>query len=228
MSKRFSSKVECYDCHQYVYNLKEHRNVCVNTKKKNKNKNKRLKKGSIIENTRDFYFLLDVSGSMAGYRLSSSKSVLKDIETSMSETDRIAVVTFDNSAYFKLKPRPVGQIRRQKELEPLLSRIYAQGLTAIWDAIYLSISQIRDKQRDTLIIVLTDGDDNSSSHTYEECILLLDEYINVTLNIIHIENTFNSQYDIMARDHGRGDYILIEDTEIITTIKTTFKKYYIN
>lgn len=227
-AKQYSSKVKCYDCQKSVFDLKNHRAECPNSRKNKSSlgvSSVKQKKARIIGGTTDIYFLLDVSGSMTGIRLESAKNTLRTIEQDMSGKDRIAVVTFDSEAFFKLKPRPVEQIRRQQELQPLLDRIFARGSTAIWDAIYLAISQLKDKSRKTVMIVLTDGDDNTSKHTYQECLELLDEYTNVSLSIIHVDNHVNNQYEAMVQ-RGRGDYILIKETTIETTIITTFKKYY--
>ncbi len=223
------SIVECYDCHLHVYDLKAHRaNECKKSRKAKSDINARVNKKTRTPSKADgidFYMLLDVSGSMVGGRLDAAKNTLREISTdTMSDSDRIAVVTFDSKAFFKLKPRPVGQIRRQQEMEPLLDRIFAQGQTALWDAIYMAMSQIRDKTKKTVMIVLTDGEDNSSTHTYQECLDLVQEWTNVSLSIIHINGVDNAQYSAMAQ-HGRGDYAIINEIEIVTTVKSTLVKY---
>lgn len=98
-----------------------------------------------INDYTDHYFLLDVSGSMTGFRLANSKETFSAIFEKLDDKDRLAIITFDTKAFFKLKPRPVGQIKRQKELPSILDRIFAQGMTAIYDAIKLAVEQIRDK-----------------------------------------------------------------------------------
>lgn len=231
MSRKFNRKIECYDCHQYVWNLREHRDSCKFSrqaksavKKSNGHRGeKRKRKAQIVQGTKDVYFLLDVSGSMSGTRLDQAKVGLSEIEKDMAENDRIAVVTFDTKAFFKLKPRPIEQIRRQQEMEPLLKRIFANGMTAIWDAIYMAVSQVRDKTRKTIMVVLTDGEDNSSSHTYQECLKLIANYPAISLSIIHVGNQQNPEYAKIST----GDYIVIEETKITITVETVFRKYYL-
>jgi len=221
--KVYRGQKQCYDCHDMIADIKTHRKICSKS---------RLAK-SMIQSTskthvnkrsgNDFYFLLDVSGSMTGIRLNTAKETIADIVTNMDHHSRMAIVSFDTKAYFKLKPRPVGQIIRQKELPEILDRIFAKGLTAIWDAIWLAVSQIRDVSKKSNIIVLTDGGDNSSSHTYVELIQLIEKHANVTVDIIHIGDT-NSDYAYLCKKF-KGTYSVITEREIKTTITKTFKTY---
>lgn len=227
--KVFNSTMECYDCHQQVINLRDHRKVCPNSRYSKSvidSENKINKQVKDINNTTDFYMLLDVSSSMTGYRLNDAKNALKNIYDDMNESDRISIVSFDTKAFFKLKPRPVGQIRRQKEMPEILDRIFAQGLTAIWDAIYMTFNQIRDKLKKTIIIVLTDGEDNSSVHTFEEVSNLIKQYENISFNIIHINEKPNLQYENLCKN--RGEYKIIPETKIVIEITKIFIKNYNN
>jgi len=226
----YDRKIRCYDCNEHVYDIQEHRKTCEKSRKAKSavGPKKKNKKSHSSEGTTDFYMLIDVSTSMTGARLANAKSSLLEIEGSMKDDDRIAVITFDTQAFFKLKPRPVEQIRRQQEMQPLMDRIFAKGATAIWDAIYMGVSQLRDKNKKTLMIVLTDGEDNSSKHTYAECLALVQGCPGVTLSIIHIDGVLNpnEQYKVMSQE-GRGDYVLVEETEITITIRSVFKKFYV-
>merc|ERR1711862_1090391 len=88
---------------------------------------------SIIESTTTMFLLLDVSGSMSGSLLTKAKSAVQECFNQMENSDRFSIVTFDTSAYFKLKPRPVEQLRRQNEIPEILSRIFTGGRTALYD-----------------------------------------------------------------------------------------------
>ncbi len=247
--RKYDSKVRCYDCGEMVYDLRSHRSHCNDSKIRgwkckvrcygcgeevhDLKRHKRTecgKKSVTVQSfvgTTDFYMLMDVSTSMSGRRLDDAKDAFRDIEKTMNESDRIAVVTFDTNAYFKLQPRPVGQIRRQHEVEPLLNRIYAKGATAIWDAIWLSVEQLANKERDTLMIVLTDGKDNSSKHSYQQVQDLADQYPNVRLSIIHIDGSGQRCIEYEKLCQGRGEYQIIAETEITVTVQTVFRKYYL-
>jgi len=215
---------ECYGCHQQVLNLKEHKKVCAQSSAESPS--------HLVAGTRDVYFLIDVSGSMNGTKLQNAKNTITALYADMPENDRIAIVAFDDGAFFKLRPRAAGQIKRQDEMPSILGKMFAKGKTALYDAIWISVDQIRDKSRSTLIIVVTDGEDNSSKHSYHEVIDLVAKHENVTLNIIHITAEAhglnigsNLQYANLCAG-AKGEYLVVEETEIVTTVTTVFKKYY--
>ena len=227
--RNFTSTVECYDCHQQVVDLKDHRKICPRSKV-NKSAVNNHSKDVIIDpkyvDTKDAYFILDVSGSMAGDKLNNAKEALTKLTEMLEPNDRLAIVCFDNGAFFKLRPRAVEQIRRQNELPELMGRIFAKGATALYDAIYISVEQVVDKSRNTIMTVLTDGQDNSSKHTYKEVLDLLEKFPNIKLNIIHIDNNpinLNDKYVELCK--GRGDYKVINEANIVIEVTTTFQKY---
>lgn len=218
---RFKSTVECYDCHQRVVDLKSHRSICNNSKKTKcqiKNLQDDFKSSvNVVKNTKDHYFLFDTSGSMTGNRIESAKSTALELIGEYPENDRIAVITFDTTPYFRLKPRPIGQIRRQNELPDLFSRFRTQGSTSIWDSIFMAVNQIRG---DPVVILntITDGEDNASVHTYKEVLDLISKNPNITLNIIHISDKEHEPYK-NACVVTKGIYKIITEIEIKTTMK---------
>jgi uncharacterized protein with von Willebrand factor type A (vWA) domain len=213
-----------------VFDLKAHRPNCKARKPRSVPKSSALTLTDDVDHTAprkvhkhaDHYLLLDVSGSMAGSRLMGAKSALIDVVQQLPSKDRMAIVTFDTHAFFKLQPRPVGQIRRKKELPGILGGIFAQGGTALYDAIYLAVSQIRDKDVSTALTVLTDGEDNSSSHTLQEVLDLVAQYPKIRLDIVHIGDRPIPAYVDIAQ--VRGSYSMITEVEIIIKIKTTMLK----
>ena len=226
-SHHFKSTIECYDCHRHVRDLKAHRNECPNSRKTISSvfkdpaqKQEKHEKKKYTKDHTDHYFLLDVSGSMSGSRLTKAKDTLSSIVTELAEHDRLAIITFDNHAFFKLKPRAVGQIKRQTELPGILARIFAQGTTALYDAIDLAVTQIRDKEIRTIINVLTDGEDNASKTTLASVEALVAQYPKITLNIIHIGDVPNPPYQQLCI--GRGSYFLIQEVEIVIRLRAVF------
>jgi len=180
----------------------------------------------------DFYFLIDVSGSMEGTKLNTAKVCAKEmIAGNMSPLDRLSIVTFDSQAFFKLKPRAVEEILRKGELETILGPIFARGNTALYDAIHLTVSQIFDKTQQTVVIVLTDGEDNSSRKTYAQVLEMLKEYPSISLHIVHIDGSrrpIPAYAQLCAVTHN-GEYtqIEVEETVIKVTIEKIVKKYYL-
>ncbi|KYQ90202.1 hypothetical protein DLAC_08801 [Tieghemostelium lacteum] len=173
----------------------------------------------------DVYYLIDVSSSMSGPRLRQAKEAASDLISHMNPKDRMAIITFDESAYFKLKPRPVEEIQRNGELPGILDRIFAKGSTAIWDSICLAVSQVRDKSKRTQIIVLTDGEDNASKYTHKNCLDMLENFPAISLNILHINGKSNPQYQEIC-DKFKGVYKIISEMEIVKEIQIIYKIQY--
>ena len=216
--------VKCFDCHHYVTDLKSHRTACPNS---------RYAKSIVVPSERksvasvktsahtDYYFLLDVSGSMSMGRLDRAKETLLEVVGTLDPKDRLAIISFDTKAFFKLHPRPIEQILRQGELPGILKRIFAQGGTALYDAIHLAVTQIRTKDQTVVINVLTDGEDNASTHKLAEVQALVEAHPNVKLNIVHIGSR---TYDIYAQlCDTRGKYALIADAEIKSELTKIFR-----
>jgi uncharacterized protein with von Willebrand factor type A (vWA) domain len=159
---------------------------------------------------------------MAGARLEQAKAALTEVHARVPDEDRIAIISFDSSAFFKLKPRANGQVRRQNELPNLLARMRAQGFTALYDAIFLAVKQIRDKERETRIVVLTDGEDNASRHTLAEVLALVDQHAALTLDIVHIDGhkVPSPAFEQLAQ-HGRGVY---EKVTVETIVRVTVER----
>lgn len=254
MSSRRSSTIQCNDCGTHVVNLTSHRINCMLSRR---NRIKlAIAKPSIALSSRtgqisihlptqlvaslldkqkakaasqDVVFLLDVSGSMEGRKLASAKEAIANIASELDEFDRLSLITFDNEAFQKLKPRAMGQLRRQDELPALLSRIFARGITALYDAVIAGIEQIRDKDRRTSMLVLTDGEDNASKHTLQQAIALLEQYPNVSLTIVYTPESGASRnvaahQQLCAASQVPGTYIVTEETEIVTQVTRVFRR----
>lgn len=226
----------CYDCDEMVASIELHRPSCT----KSRHAKSALSSSAAAaapaapvapinkKDHTDFYMLLDVSESMTGTKLDTAKECARDIVSRMNPLDRMAIVTFDSEAFFKLKPRPVEEIMRKNELPGILDRIFAKGATAIYDAIHLSISQLKDKNQRTVLAVLTDGEDNSSKHSFAEVEALLKEYPNISLSIIHIDGSANpciNYKNLCLENHG--EYIVIEAHQIKVTVEHIFNTYYV-
>jgi Mg-chelatase subunit ChlD len=225
-----SGTVECYDCRQQVTSLHDHRALgqCSNPGA-GKNGYRQVHvvapvpvPVAVALPGRDHYVLVDLSGSMGGAKLEQAKAALTEVHARVPDEDRLAIISFDSAAFFKLKPRANGQVRRQNELPDLLARMRAQGSTALYDAIFLAVEQIRDKQRETRIVVLTDGEDNASRHTLAEVLALVDQHAAVTLDIVHIDGQqAPSQAFAQLAQRGRGVY---EKVTVETIVRVTVER----
>ena len=118
----------------------------------------------IYKNTQkgyDILTVLDTSGSMEMYhKLDSAKAIISDF-VKQRINDRIGLVVFGNIAYI------ASPLTYDKKIfNDILSRIYpgiAGEATAIYDALFLSTNLFKNSHaKDKIIILITDGIDNSS------------------------------------------------------------------
>jgi hypothetical protein len=106
--------------------------------------------------------------------------------------------------------------------EGTLGRIFARGGTAIWDAIHMAATDRHDKDVPTLFICLTDGQDNSSRHSYDEARAEVKQLTNSRLVIVHVGESEDLQYATISDNR----YKLIQEQEITTTVTTAYDTFY--
>lgn len=107
--------------------------------------------------------ILDMSGSMGNNILSARKSIIRFLEQGEAE-DEYFLVTFNQRAAL------VQDFTRKSEnIQGEMAITNAKGRTALYDAIYLGLEIIREAQNEKkALIIITDGEDNSSRYTFSE------------------------------------------------------------
>lgn len=116
----------------------------------------------------DFAFVIDVSGSMSGTRISTAKEALKGFVQQLSSEDMACLVKFNSSASV------VSDFTSDKDvLNNAVSKLYASGGTNV-NAGLIKALGLYDKQessdRKKVIVLLCDGDVNYSETTINQCI----------------------------------------------------------
>jgi Ca-activated chloride channel homolog len=111
--------------------------------------------------------IVDNSGSMRDKREKVKESALALVRDS-NKDDEVFVVNFNDEAFLDTKDF-TGDM---KEMEEALSKIDSRGGTAMRDAIRMSIDEAKEKgKRDKkVLVVVTDGNDNSSLITLESLV----------------------------------------------------------
>jgi VWFA-related protein len=104
--------------------------------------------------------IIDNSGSMRDKRQKVASAALGLVKASNPE-DEVFVVNFNDEAYLEAP----GFTNDLKKLEEALSHIDSRGGTALRDAVSMSMDYLKQKaKRDKkVLLVVTDGDDNTSS-----------------------------------------------------------------
>jgi Ca-activated chloride channel family protein len=105
--------------------------------------------------------IIDNSGSMRDKRAKVEAAALALVKASNSQ-DEVAVVNFNDEAFLDTKHDFTSDM---KEMEEALTKIDSRGGTAMRDAVRMSIDHVKEKgKRDKkVLVVVTDGNDNSST-----------------------------------------------------------------
>ena len=102
------------------------------------------------------FLVLDASGSVTGDKLVQLHSALRTFVRKLRPEDEAALLTFDHEIRI-LMPRT----RNRDALVGAIDRVLPGGSTALFDALYAG-AQLATGQERALILLFTDGEDNSS------------------------------------------------------------------
>jgi Ca-activated chloride channel homolog len=115
--------------------------------------------------------VVDNSGSMRPKRREVIAAALAFARFSNSD-DQMFVITFNEHVSFGLPPDTVFT-DEMATLEVALSRIAADGMTALYDATAAALEHLKKGNRDKkVLIVVSDGGDNASKHSLSEVMSL--------------------------------------------------------
>jgi len=111
--------------------------------------------------------VIDNSGSMGSKRADVIAAALAFARSSNPQ-DQMFVVNFNEKVSFGL-PKNVLFTDKVAQLEVALSRISADGETALYDAVAAALDHLKQGNRDRkVLIVISDGGDNASRHKLAE------------------------------------------------------------
>ena len=107
--------------------------------------------------------IVDMSGSMEDNLASARKSVERSVEGGNPEDEYFLVLFNDRVTLAH------GFTSRIQEVQNRVAMSKTKGRTALYDAVYLGVEKMREARHDKrALIVITDGEDNSSRYTYSE------------------------------------------------------------
>ncbi|MCL2877662.1 MAG: VWA domain-containing protein [Acidobacteria bacterium] len=109
--------------------------------------------------------VFDVSGSMKdNENIRKAKNAITRFLQSVNPEDETFLITFNEQA--KITQRFTSQIGT---LRSTLAQLKPSGKTAIYDAVYMGLDQIRrGKNEKKALVLITDGEDNSSRYSSVE------------------------------------------------------------
>jgi Ca-activated chloride channel family protein len=110
--------------------------------------------------------VIDNSGSMRDKRPRVNAAALTLVEASNPQ-DEAFVVNFNDDFYLDLDKDFTNSI---PELKEALERIDSRGSTALYDAIIGSLDHVKKGSKDKKVLVVTDGEDNTSHNSLEKTV----------------------------------------------------------
>jgi VWFA-related protein len=114
--------------------------------------------------------VFDASGSM-GYKMSKAREAVAQFFKTSNPEDEFFLVRFND------RPQMVtGFTHKPEEIQNDLTFVESKGRTALLDAIYLALNNMKDaKNGKKALLVISDGGDNSSRYTEREIKRLVKE-----------------------------------------------------
>ena len=119
----------------------------------------------------DLVVVMDISGSMAGDKITTARSSLLEFVKKLDDRDRLQINTFSSSEATLTPLSEVGG-KRQNVLDSV-SGIFEGGDTALYDATlhaYQALQKDGDPKHIRAVVVLSDGDDTASTTTFDELV----------------------------------------------------------
>jgi VWFA-related protein len=150
---------------------------------------------------------MDASGSMQN-KLAESRQAVSTFLRLSSKDDEFFLVTIRD------QPELVhGFTTKVEEVEADLAVLQPKGWTALYDAMYLAINQMRRANRTRrVLLVLSDGDDNSSRYNGSEIMSLVRE---ADVRIFSISVQSHTPFlDKLAAESGGRAYPVRELSEL--------------
>ena len=102
-------------------------------------------------------FVLDRSGSMTGEKFEQARGALKFVLRNLKDGDSFNIVAYDSQVEsFRPELQKVDQATRQSAIS-FVDGLYAGGSTNISGALQAALAQLKDPNRSSLVLFLTDG-----------------------------------------------------------------------
>jgi Ca-activated chloride channel homolog len=148
--------------------------------------------------------LVDASGSVVD-KVKFEQAAATDFffNTIKRKKDRAAVVSFDSVPTLLSNDTPDGFNDEPERLADAVKKIHAAGSSSVYDAIYRSVEKLlalEQGERRKLIVLISDGDDNSSRFSLTESLDLAQRH-DVTIYAISTNKTSETK----SADKNRGD-----------------------
>jgi Ca-activated chloride channel family protein len=123
--------------------------------------------------------LFDVSGSMSGDKIKKARTALQRFISSSHPSDEYFLIAFNSKAELLLDRTRDGDAVLQK-----LTLVQPARNTALYDAVYLGLERVtRGAHQKRALLIISDGQDNSSRYNFGEVRRLMKESDVVTYSV---------------------------------------------
>ena len=106
---------------------------------------------------REYLFIVDISGSMHGFPLDTTKVLLKDLLADLKETDRFNILLFAGGSSVLARESLPATPRNLKRAVAMLDGMQAGGSTELLPALQRAFEMPYDKDASRIIAIITDG-----------------------------------------------------------------------
>lgn len=121
--------------------------------------------GTTLARPRDIVFVLDRSGSMAGWKMVAARRAVARMIDTLTDADRFGVLAFDSTIESPDDQRPAltpATDRKRFSAVEFLARVEARGGTEMSEPLdravkLLATSNKQDTERDRILVLITDG-----------------------------------------------------------------------
>ncbi|MDO4614953.1 MAG: VWA domain-containing protein, partial [Lachnospiraceae bacterium] len=148
----------------------------------------------------------DISGSMDGYPMTEAKSVMSSFVQSMqfNAGDEVELTSFSNGVHLNEEFTSDASA-----ILNAIDSLYTEDMTALYDALYTSVTRVASQNGARCVIAFTDGDDNYSSCTMDDVIEVAQRY-SIPVFIIGVGYVDESAMETIASSTG-GVYYGIDE-----------------
>ncbi len=148
----------------------------------------------------------DISGSMDGYPMEEAKSVMSSFVQSMqfNAGDEVELTSFSNGVHLNEEFTSDASA-----ILNAIDSLYTEDMTALYDALYTSVTRVASQNGARCVIAFTDGDDNYSSCTMDDVIEVAQRY-SIPVFIIGVGYVDESAMETIASSTG-GVYYGIDE-----------------
>jgi VWFA-related protein len=166
--------------------------------------------------------VVDHSGSMAARRREVNDGATAFVEVSNPQ-DREFVVNFTNNISFGL-PTNVAFTNHVEDLKKALSIVPPGGATALYDAVAVALNHLqRDKADKNVLLLISDGGDNASTHTFGQVIRMA-QASNVVIYAIGMLDPYSADQNPhvlkkFARETGGEAYLANSSDQVVSVCR---------